>query len=80
MFSRFCLAVTSGDLNAVSVRFTNTVVSVVCVCLSFVLVDTVCCGQIGWFVARILRVCNTSLSLIFSGCSGLAKESEGAVC
>lgn len=31
MFSRFCLAVTFGDLNAVSGRFTSTVVSAVCV-------------------------------------------------
>lgn len=31
MFSRFCLAVTSGDLNAVGGRFTSTVVSAACV-------------------------------------------------
>lgn len=53
MFSRFCLAVTSGDLNAVSVRFTNTVVSAVCVCVSVFCVgghsqlwsDWLVCGQ-----------------------------------
>lgn len=38
--------------------------------------DTVGCGQIGWIVAKLLRVWNTPLSLKFSGCSGFAK-SEG---